>query len=137
MERQKEIKSKAKYEYDFVEDIIYIVPNKRDYSSSFRIESLVFDLNKDKKLVGLEILNASKLMKIQKIFLARVFNGTLELKVQKDKISIMLEVMAVFRNQRLRNTMEMMERIQKNELSPSLTNFDLTPNVPLPQMVGG
>lgn len=137
MAKRKEKESlKAKYTYSFIEDIIYIVPQKRQYSSSFRMSNFIFDLNEDKKLVGLEILNASKIMRIHKTFLARAFDGVLELRVQKDKIFIRLEMLAVFRNQRLRNIMESMEK-HENHLSPSLTNFDLQPITTTPHMIGG
>ena len=117
---------KGKYIYDFVEDVIYLVPFRRTYSSSFQIDNFIFDLDKNRKLVGLEILNASKVMNIPKIFLKNAAKGRLEIVAKKDKIYIKLEMVGILRNKHLKNILNV-ERIHENNFSPSIEKLALKP----------
>jgi uncharacterized protein YuzE len=124
MKKQKE--RKGKYIYDLIEDVIYLVPTRRTYSSSFQIDNLIFDLDKRKRLAGLEILNASKVMGIPKIFLKNASKGKLEMIAKKDKIYVRLEMAGIFRNQNLKNILDI-ERQHTNNFQLSSEKLALEP----------
>lgn len=66
---------KAKGEYNFQEDIFVARSLRRDYDSSFQIGNLIFDLDSKNKVIGLEIVNASKLFGIPKLVLKNMVSG--------------------------------------------------------------
>jgi len=88
----------AKKDYDYREDILYIFPKERDYDSSFQTGNLIVDLDKEGKIAGLEILNASKMLGASKNFLAYSSKGRASIEVKERKIEIHLELASKIRN---------------------------------------
>ena len=66
---------KGKFDYDFTEDVIYIYPKKRTYASSIQIGNMILDLDKRRKIVGLEILEASKFLHVPKMLIKYLRKG--------------------------------------------------------------
>ena len=124
MKKQEE--KKGKYMYDFIEDVMYLVPLRRTYSSSFQIDNFIFDLDKNKKLAGLEILNASKVMNIPKIFLKHILRGKLEMSAKKNRIYVRLEMTGILRNRNMKNILDI-ERVHENSFQPSVEKLTLKP----------
>lgn len=110
---------KGKYEYDFVEDTLYFFPKKRTYSSSFQIGNFIFDLDKKRKIAGLEILFASKVFNVHKFFLSNTRRGVLEMKAEHDKINVKMELFSIFRNERIRDILNVEKRLEQNHFHPS------------------
>ena len=44
---------KVKVNYDYALDILYVRPIKRKYDSSFEMDNFIFDLDNEKKIIGL------------------------------------------------------------------------------------
>ena len=77
-------------EYDFQSDILYI-SNTIDYRYNESIEmgnNLILDFNENDRPVALEILDASKFLKVKKYSLQHIKHVRLELLIDEDIISI-------------------------------------------------
>ena len=81
---------RAKADYDPETDTLYVRPLHREYSSSVDIDNYIFDLDGHNKVVGIEILDASKEFGVHKVFLKKNFSGSLELDVGHDYMKIRL-----------------------------------------------
>ena len=57
---------RAKADYDYETDTLSIYVASRSYDSSFHQGNFIFDIDTDKRIMGLEILNASKVFKVSK-----------------------------------------------------------------------
>ena len=64
----------AKMRYSFAEDIIFASPTERKYDSSIQIGDLIFDLDEKNKIIGFEILNASKTLGVPKLYIYPKFD---------------------------------------------------------------
>lgn len=87
----------AKGKYDFENDIFYARPIKRVYESSFQAGNIIFDIDNDNKIVGFEILNASKVFDVPKRFLNNPKSFKIKILVT-DSINLNISVTSVIRN---------------------------------------
>jgi len=91
-------KQKAKVVYDFGENIFFARPVNRKYDSSVQVGNFIFDLNKKNKIIGFEILNASKLFGVSKVFLHNYKNVKIEIKVKGKFILVQAQIQSLIRN---------------------------------------
>ena len=89
---------KVKVNYDYALDILYVRPIKRKYDSSFEMDNFIFDLDNEKKIIGLELLNASKKFKIPKLYLHNLKHIKIEINSSDDILKINIELKSIIRN---------------------------------------
>lgn len=111
----KSIKIPAKTEYDFESDIFYARPINRKYFSSFHRGEFVFDIDDDKKVVGFEIINASKVFGVPKLFLKNPEKMLIEVVVSETSIFVKISI----RQSSKRITSLAVEKIKPNFLKPT------------------
>lgn len=87
--RQKIRRQKMKFSYDSKMDDLFIFDTSSKSKGSIEIGDLILDLDKNKKIVGVEIINATKFLKnldvkITKAFLEGLKNAKFDLAKQKN-----------------------------------------------------
>lgn len=87
-------KSIMLFHYDCEEDILffYSKQNQKYEVSEFITKSVVIDLNENKFPIGLEILDASKLLNTKKYLLKNIKEGEIAIKINEDKIELKLSL---------------------------------------------
>lgn len=113
---------KAKVNYDYEGDIFSARPLKRCYDSSFQIGNLIFDIDREGRINGLEIVNASKQFNTPKLFLRKLVNGKLFLEVNKHFILLNINLQSDVRNA-IRNSSVQIERISPDFILPTKLNL--------------
>jgi uncharacterized protein YuzE len=108
---------KAKIEYHYEEDIFSARPLKRNYDNSMQIGDLIFDLDENGKINGLEILNASKIFNIPKLALKNMVSGKIIVEVNKKYIKLEVNINSVLRNAEKATTLNL-ERIRPELFQP-------------------
>lgn len=116
----------SKVNYSFEEDIfsgkdLY----NRKYDSSFQLKDLIFDMDDSGKISGVEILNASKIFNLPKVFLKNMVGGELRILVAEDSISLIVSLKTLVRNSEKLSTLNI-ERVKPDFLKPSELNLVLT-----------
>jgi len=117
-EKMKVERQKAKIVYDFVEDIFFARPVNRQYDSSIQIGNFIFDLNKKNKIIGFEILNASELFGVSKLFLHNIKKGKIEIKVRGKFIMVQTQIQSLIRNSMKTSNLSV-ERVRPEYLNES------------------
>ncbi len=117
---------KAFLKYSYSEDIIFIKPIKRSYDHSIQIGDLILDLNEKNKIVGFEIMNASKIFGVKKQFMHALKEFVIKLTITKDFIKFEAKALALYRNAVREHTIDL-ERINdgiefEDELKISVKN---------------
>jgi len=74
---------KAKFDYDFQNDVLYMMQEKREYYSSIQNKDFIFDLDKNDNINGIEILNVSRVIGTSKFFLNNIKSGTVQIETIK------------------------------------------------------
>ncbi|MBS3147549.1 DUF2283 domain-containing protein [Candidatus Woesearchaeota archaeon] len=85
---------RAKSTYNPIDDILYVKLNKNHYHSSLERDGLIIDFNSKKEIIGLEILNASAVLRKKRDFLSNVKKGIIEIKVTSTSILLKLFLIA-------------------------------------------
>lgn len=111
-------KQKAKVVYDFGEDVFFARPVNRQYDSSVQIGNFIFDLNKKNRIIGFEILNASKLFGVPKLFLHNIKEGKIEIKAIGKFIMIQAQIQSLVRNSMKTSSLSV-ERIRPEYVNES------------------
>lgn len=111
-------KQKAKVVYDFAEDIFFARPIKRKYDSSMQIGNFIFDLNKKNNIVGFEILHASKLFGVPKLFLHDIKKGNIQINVSGKFILVQAQIQSLIRNSMKTSSLSV-ERIKPEYVNES------------------
>ena len=119
---KEENSNKGKESYFFEEDILSVIPLKRNYDSSFQIGNFIFDLDKNGKINGIEILKASEIFNIPKIFLKNIVSGNLEIEVNESFITLKFNIKTHVRNAD-RITSVNIERVKPEFLTPTQLNL--------------
>ena len=117
-EENEKMYQKAKVRYDFENDIFVASPLGRSYDSSFQIGDFIFDLDKNRNVNGIELLNASKIFGIPKIFLKNMISGKLEVIVSKDLIRLDIQIKSKVRNTDKITSLSI-ERVRPEFVSPT------------------
>jgi len=115
---KKERFEKAEGEYDFDNDVFSALPAKREYDSSLQIGNLIFDLDSNGKVNGIEILNASSIFGIPKVFLNSIVSGKIEIEVNKRIIKVRISIKSLVRNAHKTSTINV-ERLKPELIAPA------------------
>lgn len=118
------MKSDSKFMYDYENDSLFVSKKERSYESSVEVENMIFDLDKDKKIVGFEILGASKVLGVDKVFIKNVFEGKLDVVINEKFLQIKIQLKSKVRNSD-KFAVYKADNFKPDALSPSKANFAL------------
>jgi len=119
-------KKEVNIDYDFENDSLFIFPKSRnpeDYKISEYIdENFIFDLDKSDKIIGIEILFASKRFNLPKYAIQSASNWDFLIVVDEKTIKIEIKFKSNIRNQITEKDLSL-EKINENLLTPSIANL--------------
>ena len=115
-------KEKAVIDYSFEEDILFVRPENRDYSSSVQIGNFILDLKGKNQIVGIEILDASKIFNVVKEWLINIQGGEIQINVSNNVIHLRIVLMYKLRNALVPGVVDI-ERISPEILQNSSMNL--------------
>ncbi len=119
--KQKKDKGPAEVDYDYETDTFSARRLDKEYDSSHQIGDLIFDLNKDNEVIGVEILSASKVFNIPKNHLRNNLSGNLTIDVDKESIRMKLLITSKARNAEKSSNINV-EKKRPDFVSPSEMN---------------
>lgn len=97
--KKRHLKGVGRYDYDYRNDIAFFKTKGRDYKKSIEADNLVIDIDKENYITGLQIMNASKFLRIDKRYLRECPTWKFEAKLDNNKIEIRLQFAIKVRNQ--------------------------------------
>lgn len=124
MSNKEVVQEDSEYDYDSLNDTFYIYYSSRKYSSSMILDDLVIYLNSDHKVIGIEVLNASKKFGISKYELRAPVGLGYKINVSDSKVNINLKFTFLKRNHHVARTMSV-TGVNDMNLVPSSSAFAL------------
>ena len=113
------LEAKGKIDYDFKEDALFfykVTPEKdHEYVKSYDIDGLIIDLDSHDHVIGIELLNASRKLMVDKKLLKFAKSGKLNAEVNKKIIKLGFFFAFVQRNKERIATLNL-ERLNKEAL---------------------
>ena len=89
---------KGELDYDYKYDILFFKVKGREYLKSKEIGNIVLDLDSDKFLAGLQIMEASEFLSVSKETLRNVRHWHFDAKIEGDQIEVRLNFEVKVRN---------------------------------------
>lgn len=125
----KKVKWKGEVDYDFKQDILFFKSKNREYTRSIELDNIILDIDSKGFIVGIQILEASEFLRIDKIKLRDIpsweFNTKTEQMEEQGKRITKIEIRLVFKV-RIRNQLvEKNPIILPHPIAESLPNSEL------------
>ncbi|MBI2232924.1 MAG: DUF2283 domain-containing protein [Candidatus Aenigmarchaeota archaeon] len=114
MPEKRQLNSKGEMDYDYSNDILFFKSKNREYSRSKEFSNIVLDINKDDFIVGIQIFDASKFLRIPRIALRNVPKWQFQATILDNKIEIRLVFQVVYRNKRIEKNPIIMTETEDN-----------------------
>ncbi|MFH1053821.1 MAG: DUF2283 domain-containing protein [Candidatus Woesearchaeota archaeon] len=125
----RKLKGKGEVDYDFKHDILFFKTKNREYIKSVELDNIILDIDSKGFIVGIQIFEASKFLRINKIRLRDVPNWEFSIKTDKIKIrgkdATKIEIRLTFQV-RFRNKL-----IEKNPIIMPQPITEVLPNTEL------
>jgi uncharacterized protein YuzE len=124
MKEEKSVTAAAKYDYDSLNDTFYTHPLDRDYSSSMMMDDIIIDMDAERRITGIEVLNASKKFGVSKYEMLHPMQLSFTIDIDDGKIILSLNLTFMKRNNPLAKSISVTGANDMN-LSPSSSTFAL------------
>ncbi|NOQ56169.1 MAG: DUF2283 domain-containing protein [Nanohaloarchaea archaeon] len=85
-------------EYDFQNDILFAKSIDREYDSSLKLGDFILDLDKNKKVIGFEMFDASKKIGLNKIALNNLNEIVINIFISESIIQLFINVKTTYRS---------------------------------------
>ena len=114
MPEKRQLNSKGEMDYDYSNDILFFKSKNREYSRSKEFSNIVLDIDKEDFIVGIQIFDASKFLRIPKIALRNVPKWQFQATILDNKIEIRLVFQVVYRNKKIEKNPIIMTETEDN-----------------------
>lgn len=98
-QKARHLEGKGEMDYDYVNDILFFKVKDREYNFSLEFQNIVVDIDEEEYIVGIQIFDASKFFRIDKIYLRQIPQWKFEAKIEGNTIELRLFYQITIRNQ--------------------------------------
>ena len=120
--KERILEAEGEMDYDYVNDILIFKVKDREYDFSMEFQNIVVDVDNEQFIVGIQIFDASKFIKIGKEHLRKITNWQFKANLENNEFRIDLRYQVVVRNKTI-----------NNNIYPIIVQQDI--GLPSPQMV--
>ena len=92
------LKQKGESDYDYEYDNLFFKAVEKEYVRSIELDNLIIDLDKENKVIGIQILEASNFLDISKEALLKIVHWEFKTTVHQNKLEVRLTFTVVRRN---------------------------------------
>ncbi len=98
-QKTRHLEGKGEMDYDYVNDILFFKVKNREYDFSLEFQNMIVDIDEDRYIVGIQIFDASKFFRVDKIYLRQIPKWKFEAKIEENTIELRLFYEIMIRNQ--------------------------------------
>ena len=102
-DNERKLEAEGEMDYDYAEDILLFKVKDREYDFSMEFQNMVVDVDKEQFIVGIQIFDASKFLKMGKEHLRKITNWQFKAKLEDNEFRIDLYYQVVVRNKTVNN----------------------------------
>ena len=122
IKKERKLEAEGEMDYDYVNDILIFKVKNREYNFSIEFQNMVIDVDNEQFIVGIQIFDASKFLKIGKEHLKKITKWQFKAKLENNEFRIDLHYQVIVRN-----------RVVNNNIYPIIVQQDI--GLPSPQTV--
>lgn len=96
--KQRQLEAEGEMDYDHLNDILFFKVKNREYNFSIEFQNMVIDIDEEKFVVGMQIFEASKFLKMSKVNLREIPKWQFNAKIEGEIIELRLNYQLQIRN---------------------------------------
>ena len=96
--KPRHLEAEGEMDYDYVNDILFFKIKNREYDFSIEFQNMVIDVDEEKFIVGIQIFEASKFLRMSKVNLREIPKWRFSSKLENNTIEIRLDYQLKIRN---------------------------------------
>ena len=120
--KERKLEAEGEMDYDYLNDILIFKVKNREYNFSIEFQNMVIDVDNEQFIVGIQIFDASKFLKIGREHLKKITKWQFKAKLENNEFRIDLHYQVIVRN-----------RVVNNNIYPIIVQQDM--GLPSPQTV--
>jgi len=118
--KPRHLEAEGEMDYDYVNDILFFKVKNREYDFSIEFQNMVIDVDEEKFIVGIQIFEASKFLRMSKINLREIPRWRFNAKLEDNTIEIRLDYQIKLRNKILGKNPIIIQENKSESLSPQI-----------------
>ncbi|MBI4117030.1 DUF2283 domain-containing protein [Candidatus Pacearchaeota archaeon] len=96
--KPRHLEAEGEMNYDFINDIIFFKVKNREYDFSIEFQNMVIDVDEEKFIVGIQLFEASKFLRMSKVNLREIPRWQFKARIDKGIIELRLDYQLKVRN---------------------------------------
>jgi len=96
--KPRHLEAEGEMDYDYVNDVLFFKIKDREYEFSIEFQNMVIDIDEEKFIVGIQIFEASKFLRMSKINLREIPKWKFNARLDNNTIEIRLDYQLRLRN---------------------------------------
>ena len=118
--KPRHLEAEGEMNYDFVNDILFFKVKNREYDFSIEFQNMVIDIDEEKFIVGIQIFDASKFLRMSKVNLREIPNWRFNAKLENNTIEIRLDYQLKIRNRIFEKNPIIIQENKSENLGPQV-----------------
>ncbi len=120
--KPRHLEAKGEMDYDYVNDILFFKIKDREYDFSVEFQNMVIDIDEEKFIVGIQIFEASKFLRMSKLDLREIPNWKFTAKLEDNTIEIRLDYQIKLRNKIFEKNPIIIQENKSEHLKPQVVS---------------
>ena len=96
--KPRHLEAEGEMDYDYANDVLFFKIKDREYDFSIEFQNMVIDVDEEKFIVGIQIFEASKFLRMSKVNLREIPKWRFQSKLENNTIEIRLDYQLKVRN---------------------------------------
>src|SRR3989338_5886040 len=118
--KPRHLEAEGEMDYDYANDVLFFKIKDREYDFSIEFQNMVIDVDEEKFIVGIQIFEASKFLRMSKINLREIPRWRFNAKLEDNTIEIRLDYQIKLRNKILGKNPIIIQENKSESLSPQI-----------------
>ena len=118
--KQRHLEAEGEMDYDYVNDILFFKIKNREYDFSIEFQNMVIDIDEEKFIVGIQIFDASKFLRMSKVNLREIPKWKFSSKLENNTIEIRLDYQLKVRNKIFEKNPIIIQENKSESLTPQM-----------------
>lgn len=118
--KPRHLEAEGEMDYDYVNDILFFKIRNREYDFSIEFQNMVIDIDEEKFIVGIQIFEASKFLRMSKLNLREIPTWRFNARLDNNTIEIRLDYQLKVRNRIFEKNPIIIQENKSESLSPQM-----------------
>jgi len=118
--KPRHLEGKGEMDYDYVNDILFFKVSEREYAFSVEFQKMVIEIDEENFIVGIQIFEASKFLRMSKVNLREIPRWKFNAKLDNNTIEIRLDYQLKVRNRIFEKNPIIIQENKSESLKPQV-----------------